>query len=413
MSVQSSFGVFWVCISLSLAACGPGTNRGPSGGTHGALVDGQSELAFDLARRLETPSQNFCFSPLSVSTALGLAWAGARGSTETQLATAMHNSLSQDAYHPAAAQLLQTIQSRAVAPVTDGNGEKSVVLTAANGLWLKTGLAAEPGYLDVLSRDYDAGVQAVDFAADGAAASKTINDWVSAQTHGAIDRIFDEPLPASTTFVLANTLYFKGSWASAFHARATQPAAFHGPAGDVVAPQMSGAFDASFAEGSGWQAVDLPYVGNHLVMTLVLPAEGRFDEIRGSINAAWLDRMDAAASTQFIGVKLPRFRFSWGGQLEVTLRAMGAVDAFDAQRADFTGLSSGARIALGDVFHRAVIGVDESGTEAAAVTALVGYGSAPRTPRPFVADRPFLFFIRDRETGTLLFLGQVVDPTQT
>jgi len=194
----------------------------------------------------------------------------------------------------------------------------------------------------------------------------------------------------------------------------TSDGAFHTLAGsDVTVSMMHKTDYIAYAEGDGYQMVDLYYDGGELAMSIVLPAAGRFAEIRDSLGSDWIDRARASISTAGeIQVTLPKFKFTWGTEsLKPALNALGMTDAFVYPVADFSGMEPTRELYMGDVFHQAFVAVDEHGTEAAAATAVVmNAGGMPTTPKPFIVDRPFIFFIRD-STGLILFVGQVLDPT--
>lgn len=185
---------------------------------------------------------------------------------------------------------------------------------------------------------------------------------------------------------------------------------------------MGQTLQSRYAEGDGWQMADLGYVGGEVAMTIVLPAAGRFDEIRGAMSASRLAAADTARTGTPVEFGLPKFRFTWGSESLVgPLKALGMVQALNPS-ADFSGMSTCGlpdyeSLYIADVLHKAFISVDEEGTEAAAATAVITDaatdGSVPGTPKELYADRPFVFLIRDRTTGSLMFIGQVVDPTKS
>lgn len=391
------------------------THPGVSDADYHTLIDGNTRFAFDLYARLATQNKgNLVFSPLSTSVALAMAYAGARGETAKQMAAALHFQLPQEQLHPAFDRLALELASLNVAP-DDGmfGGNRSITLELANELWVQRGLDIVPGYLDTLASDYGAGVGILDFSGDPDGARTKINDWVSQQTH---DRITDLLAPGTvgpdTQLVLTDALYLKASWEDRFEQSKTAPAVFHTLAdGDVSVPTMHRTAPIAYAEGDGYQVVDLPYYENALSMRIVLPAAGRFAEIRGNLSLAWLQSVDQARSYPTVAVSLPKFKFSWGAALfKQPLEDLGMTDAFGGA-ADFTGMVTG-RLSLSNVMHKAYVSVDESGTEAAAATAVATLGadaSAPAQIIDFNVDRPFIFLIRDTD-GTLLFVGQVTNP---
>jgi serpin B len=264
-----------------------------------------------------------------------------------------------------------------------------------------------------MSVRYDAGVKVLDLKGDPLGATRTINAWVAAKTRDKIlDLIPEGAISPSTPLVLTNALYFYGSWKAKFSPSSTREGTFYAPRGEVTAQMMNDLRSLRYGEGDGYQIIDLPYAGDHVAMTIVLPAAGRFSEIRSSLSESHFASMRSSMEPTGVRLTLPKFRFTWGtSSLRDSLMAMGMVDAFDGGRADFSGIFGTRSLYIDDVLHQALIGIDESGTEAAAATAVVTRGtSVVADPREFKADRPFLVFIRD-DAGALLFAGQVVDPT--
>jgi serpin B len=307
------------------------------------------------------------------------------------------------------------LATRDVAPHVDGSGNKKELhLRLADALWVQTGFAMQPTYLDALETRFGAPARSIDFATAPDPSRLAINDWVAQVT---ADRIKDLLAPGTITnqtkLVLTNAVYFKGSWATVFAPQLTRTVAFHPLSGpDITASMMSTSMKRTlvYARGDGWQLVQIPYVGDKLQMTIVLPDAGRFAEIRSGLSSAWLDRAAMAGPTD-VNLHIPKFRMEPPSiSLTSLLRSLGMQEAFDPARADFTGMSPVQPLAISDVIHKAYIAVDESGTEAAAATAVIGAGSAPGpTPVNFTADRPFVFLIRDA-SGAILFAGQVIQP---
>jgi len=387
------------------------TNPTVSDPSYAALIAGDNAFAFDLYHQLATGTENLFYSPLSVSVALAMTYAGAKASTESQMATALHYSLPQAELHPAFDRLTLALDSHNVAPHSTDEGAKSVRVSLVNAAWAEQGYQFVPTYLDTLAVSYGAGVKLLDFENDPLGSTHTINTWVAEQTEDKIQNLIsDGSIDSDTRLVLTNTLYFYANWKSAFAKESTSDAAFHAPSGDESVPTMHGSILAAYAEGDGWQMADLPYDGDELSMTVILPAANRFDEIRGGLTADWLAQGSAAVQQQEVAVSLPKFRFSWGtNSLKPALQALGMVDAFSATQADFSGMTTGEQLYIADVLHKAFVGVDESGTEAAAATAVIMEGNSA-SPAELTVDRPFLFLIRDT-SGTVLFVGQVTSPS--
>jgi serpin B len=385
---------------------------------YNAFVKANNDFAFALLGQLvaEGEESNLVYSPASISVALGMAYAGARDATANEMAHALHFELSQSLLADAFGKLGQELAERDVAPFVDSFGnDKELLLRLVDSVWLQTDFPIVPAYLDTLQTRYGAAPRLVDFYNSPEPSRIAINDWVADATR---DRIVDLLPPGSIDpaikFVVVNAIYFKGSWLNIFIPEATHSASFYRLDGTTTTVSMMRAPTQTlqYAQGDGWQMVQIPYVGGQLGMTIVLPAAGRFAEILSALSTAWLDQAIASASDTRVNLSLPKFELEPPSRLLTEpLMALGMIRAFDSD-ADFTGISPIRPLFISDVFHKAYIAVDESGTEAAAATAVAGAGGGPPNPdQPLtlIVDRPFVFFIRDA-SGALLFAGQVLQP---
>jgi len=376
-----------------------------------ALVRGNTAFGLELYARLaDRTDGNLFFSPLSLSEALAMTYGGARGETARQMAETFHFTLPPDRLHPAFNAL-----DLHLGALGEGGEPDAFQLRVVNQLWGQTGYDFLAEYLDLISANYGAGMRLLDFAADQEASRLAINDWVAEQTR---DRILDllpaGSITALTRLVLTNAIDFKASWQTQFDPDFTRPGPFHRLGGSVAeADLMRVEADLSYAEGEGWQAVELPYEGGQVSMVILLPAEGTFAAFEAGLDAARLAAALEALSPDRVALAMPKFTFTTGFEVGELLAAMGMPDAFDESRADFAGIEPRNELYITRVVHKAFVGVDEKGTEAAAATAVVmdGRTSVPPEPRVVTLDRPFLFLIRDVETGAVLFLGRVLDPT--
>ncbi|MBM3176254.1 MAG: serpin family protein, partial [Chloroflexi bacterium] len=375
------------------------------------LVDGNNAFAFDAYQALKKADGNLFFSPYSISLALAMTYAGARGTTAQQMASALHFTLPQGQLHPAFNSLDTELSQRGQgAKGKDGKGFR---LNIVNAIWGQKGYKFLPEFLDTLAQNYGAGLRTLDFKQASEASRIIINDWVSQQTEGRIkDLIPRGAIDTLTRLVLTNAIYFNAAWQFPFQKEATKDGVFHLLDGrEVTVPMMRQTERLGYTEGTNYQAVELPYDGRQLSMIILLPRAGQFAEFEKSLDANQLKAITRDMSSERIALTMPRYKFTSECSLSKTLTAMGMSDAFGGS-ADFSGMTGNRELLISDVFHKAFVAVDEEGTEAAAATAVIMAATAmPGAPIEVTVDRPFIFLIRDIETGTLLFIGRVLNPS--
>jgi serpin B len=371
-----------------------------------AVVKGGNEFAFDLYAKLRSQKGNQFFSPYSISTALAMTYAGARGQTADEMARTLHFTLGRDKLPPAFAALLQQ---------TRGDPKRGYQLDVANALWGQKDYGFLPDFLRTTQTYYGAGLREVDFAATEQA-RRTINRWVEEQTHDKIKELIQKGiLSANTRLVLTNAIYFKGDWAVRFDKKQTFAEAFHlAPGKTVQVPMMHLTAHFRYGGGEDFQALELPYGKGDLSMLVLLPKEvGGLPALEKKLSADWLAGLLGRLRNGEVVVSLPKFRLTRDYGLAKILAAMGMPTAFQAGKADFSGMvGSREKVFISAVIHKAFVDVNERGTEAAAATAVV-VDAAPAEPPArmlFRADRPFVFLIRDNRTGSILFLGRVSNP---
>jgi serpin B len=377
------------------------------------LVGGNAAFSFDLYQALRTEKDgNVVYSPYSLSLALAMAYAGARGETERQMADTLHFRLPQEQLHPAFNALDQELERRGQgASGTEGRGFR---LNVVNALWGQKDYRFQSEFFGLLAANYGAEMKRLDFSSEKKA-RKTINDWVNKQTEGRIEELIPPGvLDAATRLVLTNAVYFNAAWARPFDPRATRDGTFRLLDGSsVTTPMMHQAASLAYTEGPDYQAVPLPYDGNEIAMVILLPAQGQFEAIESSLDAGRVEAMLEGLAERQVALTMPRFEFECGFKLGAMLAAMGMPLAFTLQ-ADFSGMTAEERLFISEVIHTVTISVGEAGTEAAAGTAVVMPPSAiPADLVTLTVDRPFLFLIRDVQTGTALFLGRVMDPSSS
>jgi serpin B len=367
------------------------------------LAAGNSAFATDLYQALRRQtSGNLFYSPYSISSALAMTYAGARGETERQMAATLHYTLPQARLHPAFNAL--------DASLTSQGKEDTFQLHIANALWGQKGFAFLPAFLDTLAENYGAGLRAVDFVNAVVAARQTINAWVSEQTQDKIkDLIKPGALDSSVRLVLTNAIYFKGKWAAPFEKSSTHDGPFTLPDGGTVSvPMMNQTSSFKYAEGEGYQAIELPYRDSDAAMLIVLPQTGRFDDIEAAFSSELVAGITGQLAPRSVRLTMPKFTYESEFQLADVLAQMGMPAAFDD--ADFTGMTGQRDLFISQVVHKAFVAVDEEGTEAAAATAVIMRAAAILEGVEMKVDRPFLFLIRDTRTGSILFVGRVLNP---
>jgi serpin B len=264
----------------------------------------------------------------------------------------------------------------------------------------------------MLAENYGAGLRILNFAEAPEECRITINNWVDDQTEGRIKDLIPQGLiDQLTRLVLTNAIYFNAAWASPFNEGATSDGAFHLLNGDeVIVPTMRQTESFGHAESDDYQAIELPYDGNELSMVILLPGSGEFNTFDSSLNSQKLDEILGELEYKQVDLTMPKFEFETSFALKDTLSEMGMPVAFSGD-ADFSGMTGNRELSITAVVHKAFVSVDEAGTEAAAATAvIVGETSAPAEPIEVKIDRPFIFLIRDIETGSLLFVGRVLNP---
>jgi serpin B len=397
-----------------------GTGTEPPTGEPGAdderlaeLVAGNAAFAFDLHRHLvDARGGNQFVSPYSVSVALAMTYAGARGETAAQMRETLHYTLGTDV-HPAFADLQAALDERSTAEDPMGGGTVDAFrLAVANALWGREDVPFAEDYLSLLEDHYGAGLRRADFAGDPEGERERINDWVEEATGDRIEDLLPpDAIDPSTVLVLANAIFFEAAWESEFDPENTTDGTFTALDGaEATVSMMRQNLRTNYASVPGVEAVELPYVGGEVSMVLLLPEEGSFEAFERTLTAERLFGVFEALGDAQGHVRLPRFEYDTEVQLSKALSALGMPDAF-GPGANFSGMVEGddADLFVDEVYHEAFVSVDEEGTEAAAATAVVVVETAAQQSFDLTFDRPFLFCIRDRPTDAVLFLGRVVD----
>ena len=376
-----------------------------------ATVLGNTNFALDVMREVGRDDQNLFFSPQSITLALAMTMAGARGSTQTAFEKTLHLGLFQSAYHRAMNDLDRQLESRGQnAKAADGSPFQ---LRLTNQLFTQKGGAFEPAFLDLLAEEYGASGRALDFIGNPERERGTINAWVASETEQRIPEVLAKgSVDASTRLVLVNAIYFNASWARHFQASRTADGVFHAPHVDRLVPLMHSDKAANrYGQLDGIQVVELPYDGGELSLVVVLPRVGELAAFEHALDAAKLQALLDALEDKPVELTMPSFLIKGDSiSLRGPLGRLGLEEAFGPS-ADLSGINTHEPLELSDVWHQAFVKVDESGTEAAAASAVgaTAFSAAP-TPIPVVLDRPFLFLVRDNATGAVVFLGHLVSP---
>jgi serpin B len=381
-------------------------DSGADPGVVAQIADGNTAFALDLYGALRGGGGNLFFSPFSISVAMAMAWAGANGGTESEIATVFHFPEPQATTHAA----LDALSEAASVDGTD------LVTHLASSLWVAPSIHPLGPYLDTLSTYYGAGVGVVDFGNPSAAAS-TIDDWVSGETAGTISRLLEpSDLNSTTQAVLTNAVYFKGKWASTFSPSDTFDDTFTlGDGSTVPVKMMEQTESMPYADAPDYQAAAVPFraaPGRNYELLVVLP-KGDFTSFESGLDAQAFDDVLGSLGSASVILLVPRFSLHAALSLADTLSAMGMPSAFTGE-ADFSNLVSSPKLHIDKVLHQGFLSIDESGALATGATAITfaDGGIAFPPPPELTLNRPFLLFIRQIDTGTLLFAGRVTNPNE-
>ena len=373
------------------------------------LVEGNTKFALNLYSQMRTQPGNLFFSPYSISTAIAMTAAGAKGKTATQINQVFSFTLPPAYLHPAFAQLTYQL--------TDAQGYQ---LSIANRLWAQKDFPLLSPFVKTTQDFYGAPVESLNFASANEASGK-INAWVAEQTQNQIkDLVSPDALSACTRLVLTNAIYFKGNWLNQFDSWKTKNEPFTLASGErLQVPMMFQSQKFGYAEFETLQILEMTYQGNKLSLVILLPANpDGLPKLESALSPAKLQEWLSFSRRREVLVSVPKFTFEQSFSLKDLLSQMGMADAFSYHPgvANFSGISDKDNLYVSDVIHKAFVEVYEEGSKAAAATAFEmcrgGICPAPAPPKPpvFRADRPFLFLIRERESGTIIFMGRFANP---
>jgi serpin B len=367
------------------------------------LRDGNAAFAGRLLNGLMRAGGNVAVSPFSISEAMAMTYAGARGKTAVQIAEALD-------FHLSSRRLAAAFN--AVAQDLDAANASGASVNVVNALFGQTGTRFRRAFLEVLARDYGAGMRIVDFERAAQAARSAINTWVSRQTHHKIAELLAPgDIDALTRLVLVNAIYLRASWAEPFPAKATRMEAFHKPGASVDVPTMHETARLGYERGPGYRAVELPYVGGRFVFDILLPDNGNLGSMVARIGRLGPLPLVSRLRSQFVRLAIPRLHVQTRFELADTLKTLGMPLAFLPGSADLSGIAGRpGDLYIKAVAHEAYLRIDEKGTEATAATASVLNAIAERPGITVDVNRPFVFFIRDIKSGAIVLLGFVSQP---
>ncbi|TWT84920.1 Serpin (serine protease inhibitor) [Planctomycetes bacterium CA13] len=375
------------------------------------IVDGSNQFALDLYQQLRTKEGNLFFSPSSISTALAMTYAGAAGETEAEIASTLRIQMPNERLHEG----MKTLQDFWKLPAPS----KGIKLNLANRLWGQESFEFLPEFLGVTRDQYDAELSQLDFA-QSENARQTINAWVEDQTENKITGLIPAgAITLHTKLVLTNAVYFYGTWRDPFKERLTKEEDFHLAATDTIkAPMMRRTDEYRYGDIDDIQILELPYGDGSLSMVVLLPkAVDGLADLETNLSFPNLKRwMASVRHEDEVRVFMPKFNTSSEFEMSRTLETMGMKSAFDANTADFSGMTGDKDLFISAVIHKAFVDVNEQGTEAAAATDNMAFGGGvetePKQAPIFRADHPFVFMIRDNRTQAIMFLGRITNPLE-
>jgi len=385
------------CSSQSRTSSGESAAQGSMGG--------KNEFAFRLYRQLESGSDNVFLAPYSISSALAMTYTGAREDTRDEMAHTL-------GFPEDNKQLGE--QYRDLDKHLHSLTDSGLVLNVANALWAQKEYGFTRDFIQTNREYFSAGLKEVDFRRRYRAIRDQINRWVEEKTNDKIqDMIGEGVLDRMTRLVLVNAIYFNGKWEYPFSGKRTQQDVFHTLAGrSQKVPFMNQSLRIPYHETALYKAVALPYAGKHISMVILLPKKaGMMAEVEKNLDAGYYNTLLDSLNPREVDLSIPRFRIEEKYSLNEPLKAMGMRRAFGG-KADFSGMTGKKDLYISDVVHQSFVEVDEEGTEAAAATGVVMRKTSVVRKKQFKADHPFIFMIKDDQTGTILFLGRLGNPEQ-
>lgn len=375
------------------------------------VVDANNRFAFELYSRYKSKGGNIFYSPYSISSALAMAYEGAKGKTAEEMQAVLHFPQDDSVRRGSFLMINQQINEKA----------EEYKLNIANGLWAQKDYTFLNDYCDLVEKYYRGKTANLDFYNETEESRLTINDWVGEQTDNKIiDLIPQGSIKPATRLVITNAIYFKGFWLEQFDKNYTEAEDFRIRPTNKIKVQMmhlpSEEANFNYGETGNLQILELPYEGDNLSMLILLPKKDDLMAVEESLDSEKLYEWRNLLRNEKVSVFLPKFKFETKYFMAQSLKEMGMAHAFNPWKADFSGMTGSKELYIGEVIHQAFVEVNEKGTEAAAATAVAGFELSmdmpQEPPKIFRANHPFIFIIQDRGTGNILFIGRVNDPTK-
>ena len=369
-----------------------------------SLIQSSNDFAFDIFKEVvsnEENDDNLMISPLSISLALAMTYNGADHETKKAFEKVLHlNGLSAEDINKSYQSLVKALLSV----------DPKVIMEIANSIWYRNTFHVEDKFLQVNKTYYDARVSAMNFA--DPSSLETINQWVADHTHDKIDKIIDQIDPMDIMYLI-NAVYFKGTWKYQFDENNTQEAPFYDEEGNSSgnAQMMHIKGDVNYTSNELFHAIDLPYGQGNFSMIILLPKKGKsLDDVAENMtDQNWKIWTDSFTENKDFSIYIPKFKFEYKKKLNNALIKLGLGEAFSGN-ADFTKINPQGNLSISEVMHKTFIEVNEEGTEAAAVTSVTIRLTSIGPSDEFRADHPFIFIIREKSTGAIMFMGKVGEP---
>jgi serpin B len=415
--IKLKIGIVFIVLIILSSSLAFGQTRAGDWNDKGAesdTVNANNQFAFELYDQNKNTNDNVFFSPYSILSAFEMAYEGARGKTASEIQSVFHFPPEADVRNPSFAELYNQINPKNV----------SYQLSTANALWAQLSYPLNASYLEAIKSNYRGKADNLDFVKDPERSRQTINSWVSSKTNNKIPELLSKgAISPLTSLILTNAVYFKGKWNEPFRDQLTQEENFTNADGiKIKCLMMNKQNHFRYNETNDFQTIALPYENDDLSMIIILPKNGRMAAVEKMLDSNQFKNLSNSFEWDEVVVSLPKFKFDTGYNMNDNLSMMGMSTSFSPKDADFTGMydkakAGGKNLYIGLVIHKAYVDVDEKGTEAAAATAILGYVTAAAPierpqPKIFNADHPFIFVIVHKNTGTILFLGKVNDPTK-